>query len=259
VIADPAARPAYEAAGGRDLRPLRAALVRRLGGGPAGGPGRDRRPVLGQGVRGRPAPAPVLRAAGADLVLLLAALHRPSPGRTSPPGPATSGWSRSSRSTPSASSTRRSRPAPGSSGSTRATCGRSLVDPDYPLRSGRGSPTIVSRSRVGPASPDGRPLAGRRLHAALGGEALVRAADPRAAAAAFVAAAPCRRRRRRPPHPAVKICGIVDEAGSTPRSPPGPMRSVSLRGRHPPPSPRGGCRARPPGRAGRQRIRPSWP
>ena len=53
-----------------------------------------------------------LRAAGADLVLLLAALHRPDAWRTSPPVLATSAWSRLSRSTPSGRSTPRSPPAP---------------------------------------------------------------------------------------------------------------------------------------------------
>ncbi len=135
---------------------------------------------------------------------------------TSSPGPATSASSRSSRSTPSASSTPRSRRVRAWSASTRGTCGRSPSTrttrsgcaariPDDRLviaESGVREPATIARWRA----------AG--FDAALVGEALVRAADPRAAAAAFVAAGavpddPGAAHRI----PFVKICGIVDDAG----------------------------------------------
>ena len=61
---------------------------------------------------------------------------------------------------------------------------------------------------------------------ALVGEALVRSADPAAAVRAFVTAGaapddPANVARR----PFVKICGVTDATGSSPRSPPGPTRS----------------------------------
>ena len=55
---------------------------------------------------------PHLRAAGADVVLLLAVLHEARPWPTSSSGPSRSGWSRSSRPTTRPSSSGRSRRGP---------------------------------------------------------------------------------------------------------------------------------------------------
>ena len=61
-----------------DLRAVRAALVRRLGRGHGAGPSIGQRAGPRQGVRRRPRDSlPMLRAAGADAVLLLAVLHPP--------------------------------------------------------------------------------------------------------------------------------------------------------------------------------------
>ena len=126
---------------GRDLGPLRAALVRWLGRRPDGGAGGGLGAGPGQGVRRRGAPArrPSRRRRGS----------RPPPRRRSIEGPAspgsssapwTSAWSRSSRPTTSASSRPPWRPGRGSSGSTTATSGRSTSIPSGLRRSGRSCP-----------------------------------------------------------------------------------------------------------------------
>ena len=96
----------------RHLRPLRAALVRRVRGRPARRPGRGGRPGARQGVRRRRAPAarPARRRRGPGPAARRRST-RPAACATSSRAPATLAWSRSSRSTTSASSTPRWRPA----------------------------------------------------------------------------------------------------------------------------------------------------
>ena len=122
----------------------------------------------------------MLRAAGADLVLLLAVLHPAKRLAQLVDGRSRSAWSRSSRSTTRASSSGRSPPAPGSSASTTATCGRSRS-----TSSGRsGCATLVPDDRLVIAESGVRDAAtiaaGGRVgfDGALVGEALVRSADP---------------------------------------------------------------------------------
>ena len=159
---------------------------------------------------------PVLRAAGADLVLLLAALH---PARRLADLAARA---RDLGLEPlvEVHAEREIDAALASGARLIGVNSRNLrtlaVDPDEPIRlraripddrlaiaeSGARDPATVARWRA--AGYD----------AALVGEALVRAADPRAAAAAFVAAGavpddPGAAHRI----PLVKICGIVDDAG----------------------------------------------
>ena len=127
-----------------------------------------------------------------------------------------SAWSRWSRSTTRASSTRRCGPGRGSSGSTTATCGRSRSTSSAP----RGSASTCPDDRLVIAESGVREPATVARWRALGfdgalvGEALVRAADPAAAARAFVAAGaaptdPANVARR----PFVKICGVTDVEG----------------------------------------------
>jgi len=159
---------------------------------------------------------PVLRAAGADLVLLLAALH---PARRLADLAARA---RDLGLEPlvEVHAEREIDPALATGARLIGVNSRNLrtlaVDPDEPIRlrgripddriaiaeSGARDPATVTRWRA--AGYD----------AALVGEALVRAADPRAAAAAFVAAGavpddPGAAHRI----PLVKICGIMDDAG----------------------------------------------
>ncbi len=218
AIADPVARArAYEAGGASvisvlcephwfggsvaDLRAVRAAVAV---------------PVLAKEFVVDARQLPVLRAAGADLVLLLAALH---PARRLADLAARA---RDLGLEPlvEVHAEREMDAALASGARLIGVNSRNLrtlaVDPDEPIRlrvripddriaiaeSGARDPAAVARWRA--AGYD----------AALVGEALVRAADPRAAAAAFVAAGavpddPGAAHRI----PLVKICGIVDDAG----------------------------------------------
>jgi tryptophan synthase beta chain len=173
-------------------------------------------PVLAKDFVVDPRQLPVLRAAGADLVLLLAALH---PARRL------------------ADLVARARDL-GLEPLVEIHAGRELdaalasgarivgvnsrdlrtleVDPDHPIRLRPGIPddriTIAESGARDPAIVARWRAAG--YDAALVGEALVRSADPRAAATAFVAAGavpddPGAAHRI----PLVKICGVVDEAG----------------------------------------------
>ena len=217
-IADPVARArAYEAGGASvisvlcephwfggsvaDLRAVRAAVAV---------------PVLAKEFVVDARQLPVLRAAGADLVLLLAALH---PARRLADLAARA---RDLGLEPlvEVHAEREIDAALASGARLIGVNSRNLrtlaVDPDEPIRlrsripddrlaiaeSGARDPATVARWRA--AGYD----------AALVGEALVRAADPRAAAAAFVAAGavpddPGAAHRI----PLVKICGVVDDAG----------------------------------------------
>ena len=217
-IADPVARArAYEAGGAAvisvlcephwfggsvaDLRAVRAAVAV---------------PVLAKEFVVDARQLPVLRAAGADLVLLLAALH---PARRLADLAARA---RDLGLEPlvEVHAEREIDAALASGARLIGVNSRNLrtlaVDPDEPIRlrsripddrlaiaeSGARDPATVARWRA--AGYD----------AALVGEALVRAADPRAAAAAFVAAGavpddPGAAHRI----PLVKICGVVDDAG----------------------------------------------
>ena len=217
-IADPVARArAYEAGGASvisvlcephwfggslaDLRAIRAAVAI---------------PVLAKEFVVDSRQLPLLRAAGADLVLLLAALH-----------PARRLADLAARARDLGLEPLVEVHAEGELPAALASGARLIgvnsrnlrtlaVDPDYPIRvralipddriaiaeSGARDPATVARWRA--AGYD----------AALVGEALVRAADPRAAAAAFVAAGAV------PDDvgaahriPLVKICGVVDDAG----------------------------------------------
>jgi tryptophan synthase beta chain len=217
-IADPVARArAYEAGGAAvisvlcephwfggsvdDLRAVRAAVAA---------------PVLAKEFVVDARQLPVLRAAGADLVLLLAVLH---------PARRLADLAARARDLGLAPlvevhEERELGAALASGARLVGVNSRNLrtlaVDPDYPIRlraripddriaiaeSGARDPATVARWRA--AGYD----------AALIGEALVRAADPRAAAAAFVAAGAV------PDDvgaahriPLVKICGVVDDAG----------------------------------------------
>ena len=218
AIADPVARArAYEAGGASvisvlcephwfggsvaDLRAVRAAVAV---------------PVLAKEFVVDARQLPVLRAAGADLVLLLAALH---PARRLADLAARA---RDLGLEPlvEVHAEREIDAALASGARLIGVNSRNLrtlaVDPDEPIRlrdripddrlsiaeSGARDPAAVARWRA--AGYD----------AALVGEALVRAADPRAAAAAFVAAGavpddPGAAHRI----PLVKVCGIVDDAG----------------------------------------------
>jgi tryptophan synthase beta chain len=218
AIADPVARArAYEAGGASvisvlceprwfggsvaDLRAVRAAVAV---------------PVLAKEFVVDARQLPILRAAGADLVLLLAVLH---PARRLADLAARA---RDLGLEPlvEVHAEREMDAALASGARLIGVNSRNLrtlaVDPDEPIRlrfripddriaiaeSGARDPAAVARWRA--AGYD----------AALVGEALVRAADPRAAAAAFVAAGavpddPGAAHRI----PLVKICGIVDDAG----------------------------------------------
>ncbi len=173
-------------------------------------------PVLAKEFVVDPRQLPVLRAAGADLVLLLAALH---PARRLAD---LVGRARDLGMEPlvEVHAERELDAALASGARILGVNSRDLrtlaVDPDHPIRlraripddrlvvaeSGAREPATLARWRA----------AG--FDAALVGEALIRAADPRAAAAAFVAAGavpddPGAAHRV----PFVKICGIVDDAG----------------------------------------------
>jgi tryptophan synthase beta chain len=173
-------------------------------------------PVLAKEFVVDPRQLPLLRAAGADLVLLLAALH---------PAKRLAGLAARARDLGleplvEVHAEREMDAALASGARLVGVNSRNLrtlaVDPDYPIRvralipddriaiaeSGARDPATIARWRA--AGYD----------AALVGEALVRAADPRAAAAAFVAAGAM------PDDigaahriPLVKICGVVDDAG----------------------------------------------
>ncbi len=173
-------------------------------------------PVLAKEFVVDPRQLPLLRAAGADLVLLLVAIH-----------PARRLGSLVARARDlgleplvEVHAERELDAALASGARLVGVNSRDLrtlaVNPEHPIRlreripddrlviaeSGAGEPSVVARWRA----------AG--FDAALVGEALVRARDPRAAAAAFVAAGlvpddPGAAHRT----PFVKICGIVDDAG----------------------------------------------
>ncbi|HSW40951.1 MAG TPA: hypothetical protein VLM76_00370, partial [Patescibacteria group bacterium] len=217
-VADPAARArAYESGGAAaisvlcephwfggsvdDLRAVRAAVAV---------------PVLAKEFVVDARQLPILRAAGADLVLLLAALH---------PAKRLADLAARARDLGleplvEIHAERELDAALASGARLVGVNSRNLrtlaVDPDYPIRlrsripddrisiaeSGARDPGTIARWRA----------AG--FDAALVGEALVRAADPRAAAASFVAAGavpddPGAAHRT----PLVKICGVVDDAG----------------------------------------------
>ena len=217
-IADPVARArAYEAGGASvisvlcephwfggsvaDLRAVRAAVAV---------------PVLAKEFVVDARQLPLLRAAGADLVLLLAALH---PARRLADLAARA---RDLGLEPlvEVHAERELHAALASGARLVGVNSRDLrtleVDPDYPIRLRPGIPddwiAIAESGARDPATIARWRAAG--YDAALVGEALVRAADPRAAAAAFVAAGAV------PDDvgaahriPLVKICGVVDDAG----------------------------------------------
>ena len=217
-ILDPAARARAYVAGGAavisvlcephwfggsvdDLRAVRAAVAV---------------PVLAKDFVVDPRQLPLLRAAGADLVLLLAALH---PARRMADLVARA---RDLGLEPlvEVHADRELGAALASGARLVGVNSRDLrtleVDPDHPVRLRARIPddriTIAESGAREPATLARWRAAG--YDAALVGEALVRAADPRAAAAAFVAAGAV------PPDPGaahriplVKICGVVDEAG----------------------------------------------
>ena len=159
---------------------------------------------------------PVLRAAGADLVLLLAALH---------PARRLAGLVARARDLGleplvEVHAERELDAALASGARLVGVNSRDLrtlaVDPDHPIRLRSRIPDdriVIAESGVREPATIARWRAAG-FDAALVGEALVRAADPRAAAAAFVAAGavpddPAAAHRL----PLVKICGIVDDAG----------------------------------------------
>jgi len=217
-IADPVARArAYEAGGASvisvlcephwfggsvaDLRAIRSAVAV---------------PVLAKEFVVDARQLPVLRAAGADLVLLLAALHPPKrladlAARARDLGLEPLVEVHADRELAAALATG-ARLVGVNSRDLRTL----EVDPDYPIRVRSRIPddriTIAESGARDPATIARWRAAG--FDAALVGEALVRAADPRAAAAAFVAAGavpddPGAAHRI----PFVKICGVVDDAG----------------------------------------------
>jgi len=173
-------------------------------------------PVLAKEFVVDPRQLPVLRAAGADLVLLLAALH---PARRLADLVARA---RDLGLEPlvEVHAERELEAALASGARIVGVNSRDLrtleVDPDRPVRLGARIPddrlTIAESGARVPATVARWRAAG--FDAALVGEALVRAADPRAAAAAFAAAGavpddPGAAHRI----PFVKICGVVDDAG----------------------------------------------
>ncbi len=173
-------------------------------------------PVLAKEFVVDPRQLPVLRAAGADLVLLMAALH---PARRLADLVARA---RDLGLEPLVEvHAERELDAALASGArivgVNARDLRTLaVDPDHPIRLRGGIPddriTVAESGAREPATIARWRAAG--YDAALVGEALVRTADPRAAAAAFVAAGavpddPGAAHRI----PIVKICGVVDDAG----------------------------------------------
>ncbi len=217
-IADPVARArAYEAGGASvisvlcephwfggsvaDLRAVRAAVAV---------------PVLAKEFVVDPRQLPLLRAAGADLVLLLAVLHPARRladlvARARDLGLEPLVEVHDERELPAALAT-----GARLIGLNTRNLRTLEVDPDHPIRVRALIPDdriVIAESGVrDPATVARWRAAG--FDAALVGEALVRAADPRAAAAAFVAAGAV------PDDvgaahriPLVKICGVVDDAG----------------------------------------------
>jgi tryptophan synthase beta chain len=173
-------------------------------------------PVLAKEFVVDPRQLPVLRAAGADLVLLLAALH---PARRLADLVARA---RDLGLEPllEVHAERELDAALASGARLVGVNSRNLrtlvVDPDHPIRVRARIPddriTIAESGARDPATIARWRAAG--FDAALVGEALIRTADPRAAAAAFVAAGampddPGAAHRL----PLVKICGVVDDAG----------------------------------------------
>ena len=173
-------------------------------------------PVLAKEFVVDPRQLPVLRAAGADLVLLMAALH---PARRLADLVARA---RDLGLEPlvEVHAERELEAAVASGARIVGINARDLqtlvVDPDHPIRLRGRIPddriTVAESGARDPATIARWRAAG--YDAALVGEALVRAADPRAAAAAFVAAGampddPGAAHRI----PFVKICGVVDDAG----------------------------------------------
>ena len=173
-------------------------------------------PVLAKEFVVDPRQLPVLRAAGADLVLLLAALH---------PAKRLAGLVARARDLGleplvEVHAERELDAALASGARIVGVNSRDLrtldVDPDHPIRVRARIPddriTIAESGARDPGTLARWRAAG--YDAALVGEALIRAADPRAAAAAFVAAGtvpedPGAAHRI----PLVKICGVVDDAG----------------------------------------------
>ncbi len=173
-------------------------------------------PVMAKEFVVDPRQLPVLRAAGADLVLLLAALH---PARRLAELVARA---RDLGLEPlvEVHAERELDAALQSDARIVGVNSRDLrtlaVDPDHPIRLRARIPddriTIAESGARDPATLARWRAAG--FDAALVGESLVRAADPRAAAAAFVAAGavpddPGAAHRI----PLVKVCGVVDDAG----------------------------------------------
>ncbi len=173
-------------------------------------------PVLAKEFVVDPRQLPVLRAAGADLVLLLAALH---------PAKRLADLVARARDLGleplvEVHAERELDAALASGARIVGVNSRDLrtldVDPDHPIRVRVRIPddriTIAESGARDPGTLARWRAAG--YDAALVGEALIRAADPRAAAAAFVAAGtvpedPGAAHRI----PLVKICGVVDDAG----------------------------------------------
>ena len=160
---------------------------------------------------------PHLRAAGADLVLLLAVLHdADAPRRASSIARSRSAWSRSSRPMTRPSSRQRSPRGARLIGINNRDLRTLEVDTDRAIRLRPLVPDdrlVVAESGVRDAATIAA-LAGVGFDAALVGEALVRSGDPAAAARAFVSAG------RLPADPAnraatafVKVCGITDAEG----------------------------------------------
>jgi tryptophan synthase beta chain len=173
-------------------------------------------PVLAKEFVVDPRQLPVLRAAGADLVLLLAALHPVrrlvdlvARARDLGMDALVEVHAERELDTALASGARLI-------GVNSRDLRTLTVDPDHPIRLRARIPddriTIAESGARDPATVARWRAAG--FDAALVGEALVRAANPRAAAASFVAAGavpddPGAAHRI----PLVKICGVVDDAG----------------------------------------------
>jgi tryptophan synthase beta chain len=173
-------------------------------------------PVLAKEFVVDPRQLPLLRAAGADLVLLLAALH---PARRLA-GLVSRALDLGLEPLVEVHAERELEAALGSGARLLGVNSRDLltlaVDPDHPIRLRAQIPDdrlTIAESGVRDEATIVRWRAAG-FDAALVGEALVRTADPRAAAASFVAAGalpddPGAAHRV----PLVKICGVVDEAG----------------------------------------------
>ena len=249
------------------LRPLRAALVRRLDRRPAPRPGGRRDPGAGQGVRRRRAPAGRSCAppARTSCSCWPSSIRRGAwPGSSS--GPARSAWSRSSRPTTSASCGR----ALATDARLIGINNRDLRTLDVDTARADRLRALVPDDRIVIAESGVRDVATVARWRALGfdgalvGEALMRSTDAVAAARSFVAAG------RQPDGPGERRSAAVREDLRRDRAPAAhggrPRRCrrdrAQRRGGHAPRAgPRRGGRARPGdprGRRARARARGSW-